>query len=290
MIYNLYNDHLQVGIKRKGAELCSLRPVNSDLEYIWQAEAAVWARHAPVLFPIVGKLRANKYYWLGNEYHLPQHGFARDMDFSCISHSTCKAEFELTHNEISRLNYPFDFKLKITYELAGNRLNISWHVINQGEEPMPFSIGAHPGFNIQVFENEQVDDYYLKFSSPETLDLFGLSDGLISGVKTPAFLNNISELQLTRNIFDADALVFRGHKSKSIALVNKQGNYNLTIGTEGFQYLGIWSKPGQPFVCIEPWHGIADTVEHDGDILTKEGVMILGAGKTFDSSYYISVE
>lgn len=290
MEYILANDLVKVAIKRKGAELCSFTTLNGDFDYVWQAEAAVWARHAPILFPIVGKLKGNSYQYKGHTYHLPQHGFARDMDFEQRLMTTTEASFRLSSSEATRTNYPFDFHLDVSYKLEDTTLHITWQVTNTGQEEMLFSIGAHPGFNIMLNEGETLSDYYLLFEKPETLPLYALEAGLIAGVKQPAYINNSRRLDLFEGIFDLDALVFPAPRSNSITLCNKAGDYKLVVGCEDFTYLGIWSKPGEPFVCIEPWLGVADSTTSLGYLAEKPGIIALEAGGIFKHSHYIRLE
>lgn len=287
MNYQLVNDFISVSIKQKGAELASLKKSDSEFEYIWQAEPAVWARHAPILFPIVGKLRNNSYRYNDVEYYLPQHGFARDMDFTLVSSSETSLLLELTANEISKTNYPFDFVLRIGYQLDGPRLGITWEVINKGDNVMPFSIGGHPGFNL--LPEETLNDYHLEFDKQERVPSYYLDGGLIAGVAERFKLNREQIFALDVNTFDNDAVVLPNLVSESVTLRNRKNNYQLTMGIAGFDYLGIWSKPGQPFICVEPWLGIADSTTGDADITKKMGIKLLPSHETFSKSYFIQV-
>ncbi len=292
MDYTLSNDHLVVGIKRKGAELCSIKQTgfsDQSFEYIWQAEPAVWARHAPILFPIVGKLRKNAYTWKEKEYYLPQHGFARDMDFDLLNQTETTAAFRLVASPASHTNYPFDFELIISYTLDGNKVLTSWEVKNQGQGPMPFSIGAHPGFNINVHEGETIEDYSITFDKPERVPSYQLEAGLVAGVAERHFLNRDTTLALTPTMFDNDAIILPGLASDLVTLSNKKGDYRLSISIDGFEYLGLWSKPGQPFICIEPWLGIADSTVGVQDISKKLGIRMLEPAATFSKTYFIQI-
>lgn len=289
MEYRLANEVLQIGIKRKGAELCSIRTLQGDFDYLWQAEAAVWARHAPILFPIVGKLKNNAYHYAGKEYHLPQHGFARDMDFECRQISQTDALFRLSNSEATERNFPFPFHLDISYQLHDAQISIGWQVHNTGTGVLPFSIGAHPGFNLLLEEGQSLAEYSLVFEVPETASLLALEAGLLAGVAQPRFLNESNTLQLSANLFDQDALIFEGLQSRYVDLVKQDGSHRVRVSLEGFPYLGIWSKPGQPFVCIEPWCGIADSTVASGQLIDKQGIIMLPAGEVFTRSYSITI-
>jgi galactose mutarotase-like enzyme len=287
--FKIGNDTLSVGFKKKGAELCSLVDLRNHREYIWQAEPAVWARHAPILFPIVGKLRMNQYKLGEATYNLPQHGFARDTDFVCLENTATKAIFRLESSEATLVNYPFHFYLDVEYELVGATLNITYKVTNKGEAEQYFSIGAHPGFNIMQGVGETLEDYRLEFEQDEITPLYQLQEGLVAGVKERKFLNRERVIEFKEGIFDDDALILTNLKSDWVALRNTAGDYNLQIGIKGFPFLGIWSKPGHPFICVEPWYGIADHTTTAGQLSEKTGIIKLEAGQTFACHYDIQV-
>jgi len=279
------NKFLTVGVKTQGAELCSLQGADG-FEYLWQADPSVWNRHAPVLFPIVGKLRDGRYELDGKIYEMTPHGFARDMDFALIEQSGSSLVYQLLPTAETRARYPFEFELRIIYRLTGNCLSIEYAVRNTGSAVMPFSIGAHPAFTLPG----PVDECYLEFEKAETLNtrLLG-SKGLISE-KTAPVLNSANILPLTKTLFDRDALIFMDAQSDKITLGAKNSPRRLTVEFPGFPQLGIWAKPGAPFVCIEPWYGYADPEQPYGDILHKPGIQLLAAGKSFVCTHRISIE
>ena len=160
----LNNDLLSISIKEKGAELCSLVDLETKVEHIWQADPVVWGRHAPVLFPIVGQVENNLYDVDGITYQLTQHGFARDRVFSLIQHSETLAKFELVWDQETLSKYPYQFKLFITYELRDNELIVRYEVLNEDQQEIYFSIGAHPGFSCPFYESENIEDYHLEFN------------------------------------------------------------------------------------------------------------------------------
>lgn len=284
-MYLITNEYSTVGIQPQGAELCSIKGADG-FEYLWQADPSVWGRHAPVLFPVVGKLRNGRYELNGNPYELPQHGFARDMDFTLTERSGHTLVFRLLPTAATRARYPFEFVLNIIYRLNGNCLSIGYEVQNNGTDVMPFSIGAHPGFTLPG----PLDDCFLEFEKEETLctRLLGPS-GLISEETAPV-LNRSGTLPLTKTLFDRDALIFMDAKSEKVTLGARNSSRRLTVEFSGFPQLGIWSKPGAPFVCIEPWYGYADTEQPYGDITNKPGIRLLPAGETFTCTHRVSVE
>lgn len=279
------NEHLTVGIKRRGAELCSIKSTDG-FEYIWQADPAVWARHAPVLFPIVGRLRAGRYTLNGKTYELPQHGFARDMDFTLIDRDEHTLIFQLLPTAGTRARYPFEFALTISYRLNGPLLTVEYKVQNCSKETMPFSIGAHPAFNLAA----PIEQCRLEFERQETLNTWRLSGEELLANETEPVLQNSRILPLSRTIFNRDALIFMDAVSDRITLCTEPGSRRIAVEFPGFPQLGIWAKPGAPFVCIEPWYGYVDPDQPYGDIMNKPGILQLEAGKTFTCEHRISVE
>jgi galactose mutarotase-like enzyme len=291
MKYLLENDQLLVEVKEQGAELSSLRNKQTGLEYLWQADPAVWARHAPVLFPIVGKLKDNTYRLNGNSYSMSQHGFARDMDWVWEEGTGDKLVFSLKENQETLQQYPFFFELRAIYALEGDLLSVSYEVLNRSDEEMPFSIGAHPGFRCPLQEEERYEDYYLEFEKPEELNRQFLKGGLRTGKSRKLPLQEGRELPLKTELFKNDAIVVEGVKSNWLSLRSRAHPHGLRFEMEeGFPYLGIWTKPGnRQFICIEPWHGVADREEGQEDIRQKEGINLLPTGKSFRCTYKIRV-
>ncbi len=290
-MYKLSNDFINIKIKKLGAELCSLKKQNDSIEYIWQADEKHWARHSPILFPIVGKLIDNEYILNGKKFNLSQHGFARDMNFDVINEDESSLIFELKENKETLEKYPFYFSLKISYELIKNILKVSYEVKNNSKGKMPFSIGAHPAFNWPL-ENENKKDYYFKFENLNELKTYPLTlKGIILKEKTIYLDDKV--LNINEELFKNDAIILENNKNlnlNSISLKNKTNNRCIKMTFEGFEYLGLWSKPsGADFICIEPWHGLADVINHNKDITQKKGIKILNPQEIFKSSYFIEI-
>lgn len=289
MVYQLENEFLLASFKEAGAEICRLRNKKNGIEYLWNADPAVWTRHAPILFPIVGRLTENRYHFNEQEYSLPQHGFARDMEWKFEEKKDNSLTFSLQENEETLAIYPFSFQLKTVYSLQEDRLSITYQVQNNNREEMPFSIGAHPGFNCPLRKDEEFSDYYLEFEKPEKLERQLLNNGFRAGGKVPLPLQHEKELPLSQHLFDQDALVFEGVKSDWIAIKSRNHAHGLEVHIKGFPYLGIWAKPGgSEFLCIEPWYGVADLQgTQRKDIRQKDGIIVLPAEKAFSCTYSI---
>lgn len=285
---HLENKFLRATFKKEGGELCSVFHLPSKTEYMWQADAKFWKRHAPVLFPIVGKLKNDSYVFQEKTYTLPQHGFARDMLFEVIEHTNTKIIFELCSNEESRKNYPFSFSLKLGYELQDNTLVHYYEVTNTDKnQDLLFSIGAHPAF---ALHEGNFEDYYFLWEKEEKLQAHNLSGGLRNGTTTPLTWQQ-NKLLLTNQIFDADALIFTDIQSDWVALKShKNPNYCVKVQLSQCPYLGLWSKPNAPFICIEPWWGITDSIQSSGLLTEKEGIIKLPAEKTWKKKFQVSFE
>ncbi|WP_348797466.1 aldose 1-epimerase family protein [Flavobacterium adhaerens] len=278
----LSNKNLTAEIKHLGAELCSLKD-NTNKEYIWNGNPEFWGKHSPVLFPIVGTLKDNTYCYDTQTYQLSRHGFAREMEFSLIDKQESSATFSLIATSETKAKYPFDFDLHLIYTLENKTLKIEYKVYNKGDNKMPFSIGAHPAFNLpNNFEN-----YSLAFDRLDSLDYFLLEDGLISNKTTNLKLDN-DQLHLNYKLFENDALVIKNIQSKSITILENSIPI-LKVNYPNFPDLGIWTPPNAPFICIEPWFGYSDTVLKSGTLLDKEGIQILEANSVFQSVFSIEI-
>jgi galactose mutarotase-like enzyme len=292
LIKKLGNEFLEVLADAKGAELTSIKGKKDNVEYLWKADPIYWNRHAPILFPIVGKVKDNKYKIGDKQFYLGQHGFARDNEFKVISESSNKVIFCLSSSEETLKKYPFKFQLDVEYYLVDNNLRVTYKVKNTDQEKIFFSIGAHPGFNCPLIESETMEDYYLEFSQIENanIEFVNPGTGLLTGVKE-LYLKSEKIINLDKDLFKKDALVFKELNSSQVSIKSHKNSKKVTVNFEGFPYLGIWSKPsGAPFVCIEPWFGHADFENFNGDFREKEGIIGLEKDKEFTSTYCIAIE
>lgn len=282
------NDHIGIAVSSQGAELRQLFRRHDHTELLWQGDPAHWARRAPTLFPIVGRLKDDQFTYRGQSYPMSQHGFARDTDFELIEREPHLLAYELQSRARTLDIYPFHFSLKITYQLIANTLQVTYLVVNPYSEPLYFSIGGHPAFRVPLHEHARRSDYRLVFDQAETAHTQHLTDGLRNGTQS-LILDNTDTLPLTDTLFDHDALIFQGLRSHSVTLMHQQSRL-WTFDFSGFPYLGIWSKSStSPFVCIEPWYGIADHIDHDGAFAHKEGILHLAPRQYFECSYRITI-
>ena len=288
-MFSIENQHLKITVHPKGAELQSIFNKRNQLEYLWSGDPAIWGKHSPLLFPIVGTLKHDTYFYKDQSYTLPRHGFARDMEFELEEQQADALTFLLRSNEATRANYPFEFELRVTYQLAPNGLATTYSVKNLSAGDLYFSIGGHPAFKVPLVAGTQYEDYYLEFEEKETASRWPISrDGLIENAAMP-LLNNSNILPLTRELFAADAVVFKQLSSTVVSLRSDKTSHALDFDFADFPYLGIWAAKNADFVCIEPWCGIADSVDSDQQLTAKEGINRLAAGDVFERMWAITL-
>lgn len=290
MNYSLENAFLKITLSDYGAELHNIKGKKENIEFLWNGDEEYWKYHAPVLFPIVGKVLNNKYIVDGNTYTLPQHGLARVSEFRKTAKTESSITFNLDYSEETLKVYPFKFSFEIEYTLDNNSIIIKYKVSNKDNKNILFSIGAHPGFMCPIVPNESFEDYYIEFSKKETAPIMELSEQGYFTHKEAIYLDNENIMALTKDVFKNDALVFRNLNSHTIYLKSKNHNKYVEFDFDNFPYLGLWSKPtGAPFVCIEPWFGHADFEDFNREFKDKEGLISLEENNTFTCRYKIVI-
>jgi galactose mutarotase-like enzyme len=287
-MHTLSNNIITIQVALKGAELQSVVNRQTGLEYLWHA-GVEWPKKSPVLFPIVGGLKNNRYTYKGVEYRLSRHGFAREMDFDLVGQTENSLTFSLSSNAETLLIYPSTFTFMIRYTLHDNLLEISFIIQNNGDDEMYASVGAHPAFKVPLVEGTSYEDYYLQFDKTEAAQRWPLSpEGLIENDPIN-FLDGSNILPLKKELFVADAIVFKDLQSTSITLKSDRTKHGLKVRFSGFPYMGVWAAKGANFVCIEPWCGIADSVNASGKLEDKEGINMIGSGEVFERSYSVEL-
>lgn len=284
----LENEHLKVSFVNKGAELQSLINKQNNINYLWNGNAAYWAKFSPVLFPIVGGLKDNTYRFENNTYHLPRHGLARDHDFEVIHISDTELVFKLSHSEETLKNYPFQFVLQLRYRLQGSHLSCTYELSNPSQDnSLWFSIGAHPAFSVPLKDDLLYTDYFLEFNKDHSLAYHKIKNDLITNETINIELTE-GRLPLTHKLFYDDALVFKSLKSNCITLGTKKDKHGLHFKFNDFPFFGIWAAKDANFVCLEPWCGIADNIDHEQDLKKKEGIIELGAMGNWNRSWEVN--
>lgn len=290
--FTMENERLAVTIADLGAELISIYDKQNQREIIWQADAAVWNRHAPVLFPNVGKYENGHFLYKGRYYEEGQHGFARDMVLERIAEGSDYVTHRLTADDATKARYPFDFELEITHRLQKNSVRVEWKVVNRGENDMYFTIGGHPGFNLPLEQGTQYTDFYLKFAQDQdSLDYLLIDMQTGTAHTAPVYQMKLKNhmYQMHEDMFDKDALVFDGGQIHDVAIAKADGTPYVSLSCEGFSSFGIWAMPGAPYVCLEPWCGRCDNRGFEGEISEKKGINCLKSGEVFERTYDITV-
>ena len=269
------NGTLSAEVKADGAELCSLRDA-SGAEVLWQA-GPIWPRHAPVLFPIVGRLKDDTLRHEGRAHRLTQHGFARDKRFAWLNRSATACRLVLHEDAETRAAYPFAFRLEIAYALDDDAIEQRFTVTNPGRGVLPASLGAHPAFAWPLADGVEKTAHALEFAEPEPAPIRRLSDGLLQAQSEPTPIAGRT-LALEPALFAADAVILPDPASRSVRYTAPEAPA-IEVAWEGFRQLGLWSRAQGDFICIEPWHGTASPADFDGEFRDKPGLMLIPPGE-----------
>ncbi len=267
-----------MGLCEKGAETVSFRSKKDGTEYIWQADPDVWGRHAPVLFPIIGRLKDKKYTVGGKEYEIMQHGFGRDLEWMARPVSDTVIEFSLTQNEYTKNLYPWDFTCTTRYTLDGNSLTREHITKNNSGTVMYYEIGGHDGFTICWNEGESITDYAVEFEETEELHPIIVDENvfLTKDHSTVHIENGL--LKIRRGMFDPDALMLDDLKVRRASIVCSKNSKRVTMDFSDFPYFAVWSKnlpQDVPYVCLEPWSTLPDAIYLGHEIEEKVGIRML---------------
>lgn len=283
------NEKLKLEICTFGAEIQQIINKKNDKNYLWNGDKNFWGRKSPVLFPFVGSLKNKEYEYNGKKYSMGQHGFARDMEFELVEKTEKMALYELKSNKETLQKYPFEFSLKIKYELLKNTIKVSWKIENRDNKKMYFSIGAHPAF---LVPEEKRRECFIKFDNKYELVNTGLESGLANknNVKNGKIITDDGYLKIDEDLFKYDALIFENNQVKEVSLCMPDKTEYVTIKFDS-PLVGIWSpyKEKCPFVCIEPWYGRCDSMDFVGDLTQREWQQELLVGEEFEVSYDIEI-
>ncbi|KQM26631.1 MULTISPECIES: aldose 1-epimerase family protein [unclassified Sphingomonas] len=278
MTVTLTNGTLTVAVEPLGAELHSIKDPHGR-ELMTNADPAYWTGHAPILFPIIGAVQDDRYHVDGTVYHLAKHGFARRSMFVKVGQTDTSVRFELVDDAETRKVYPFAFVLHVEHRLDGATLHTEVTVTNSGDRDLPASIGFHPAFAWPLPYGRDRAAHRMVFSDAEVGTVAAIAaNGTIAAERRPSLLDG-KLLKLNDALFANDALVFDPVQSDSVTYGAEDGP-QLRVDFPGMPKLGIWTKPGSAFVCIEPWDGIADPEGFAGDIFDKPGIHRVAPGAT----------
>ncbi|MED9903936.1 MAG: aldose 1-epimerase family protein [Lachnospiraceae bacterium] len=288
-LYTLENGDIRIKVDSYGAELRSLVDVKTEREYMWCGDAAYWGRISPILFPVVGSYRNGESRYRGKVYKLPQHGFARDMEFMLTEQTKEEIWFCLTDKENTWENYPFAFSLELGYRLAGRRVEVMWRVSNPAEDNLYFSIGGHPAFAVPKREPDKINGY-IAFGGVESITVRKIKDGLAVDALKEIGLEPGGILPVTEETFAEDALVVEDGQTGRVQLLDEKKKPFVTVDFDA-PLFGVWtpSDKNAPFICIEPWYGRCDREDFTGSLKEREWGNALAAGESFEASYTIMI-
>jgi len=280
--HEIASDRLRATLRAQGGELIALSDANGPA--LWHG-GPDWPRHAPVLFPIVGRLTDDTLIHQGRSYRLTQHGFARDSLFTWVERSAERAVLELRESPETLAIYPFGFVLQMIYAVAGDTLSVTSRVSNPADVPLICGVGAHPAFLWPLSEGVAKQAHRLTFPQAEPGQGLGVEAGLLTAPIPLPFSG--TELPLDESLFVNDAIVIPDAANRSVRFAGLDASGRerraLTVSWEGYKDLGIWSKPtGAPFLCIEPWYSMASPAGWQGEIADKPGILKLMPGESRD--------
>lgn len=290
-IHVLENECLKVMVADAGAELSSVFDKETQTERLFDADPAIWNRHAPILFPFVGKVAGGKYHIGDHTYEMKtQHGFARDMEFACVEETADSVTHRLVPTDKTRALYPYEFELLVTHALDAENpriLHVNWEVKNNGDSLMYYSIGGHPAFTVPVQSKEERDEYYLEFPGKDELVYVGVNpvNGLALAEEKKTLELDHGFIQFYDDVYDT--LIFDYQEIQQVRIARPDKTPYITMECSQFPFLGIWAKENGNFICLEPWAGRTDNDGFAGTLEEKTGEKKLEAGRSAILSHWI---
>lgn len=269
-----------VKIELDGGQISRFKDEGTDIEYIFHGDKKHWSYTTPTLFPIVGKSYDNRYHFGNKTTEMKQHGFMRDVKFNLVKHKDKTAVLEFTANEDTLSKFPYDFTMRISYTLEGNKLLVEYEITNNGDTVMPYNFGLHPAFSCPLSEDKTFSDYSLTFSSPQKLKGIGprVNDGLVS------------EIPLSYEGFEEEnTWIYHNVTSSQVGF--SDGEHGVNVSVVGYPLVGVWTNINtqSPFICIEPWQGYGKRLEKDVAFEERDAIMELSPKRKMLYTYTIEV-
>lgn len=287
MKHQLKNDNLLIEVDELGAQLTKIFNLKNKQQYLWSGDSQFWGRISPVLFPIVGKLKDDTYTYQGKMYQLTQHGFARDSQFVLTEKKENQLTLTLTSNEMTYEKYPFHFELQCCFELIDTTIKVSYTITNKDTKEMYYSIGAHPAFSTAREPFDVFEDYMIEFEANSVIGQYHLQPPYVVPKVEKI---SIERLPLRDDLFVQDTLIYQVVEGKnSVSVVHKSRRDGIRLTYGDCEFLGIWTVKNAPFICIEPWQGIADTIDTVGELMQKFGIRQLNGLESSQFNYEIAV-
>ena len=289
MIHSIESEWLSAKISEEGAELYSLLSKKTNTEYLWQGDSAIWSQRAPVLFPIVGRLKDGKYIYNDKNYKMSSHGFVANAPFTTIGSRGNAIVFTYESTPKTRAKYPFVFTFRVAFTFKESALETTYQVINKTNGPLYFSCGSHEGYRCPREEGEAFEDYYLEFNQDADYSSYTVSPNGLLTEPIYSVLKNQRVLPLQYELFNNDSLVFANIPSNRVILGSKKSSARIEVSYGDCPNLVIWTQVGAPYICIEPWYGLPDFEDSDGQLTTKQGIISLEKGDVFSWKHTIKI-
>ena len=289
------NDNFTAEIDPLGAQLTTLTRLSDGRSYIWNdTEGKFWGRHAPILFPSIGRSNDDHYTLDGQTYAMRQHGFARDLQFDQIDQpDDATVTLTLHATDESKAIYPFDFALTVTYKLTETGLRTDYTVANEsatGTQSMPFALGSHPGLAL----DQPLENYTVTLQDAKTpLTKFGIGPvPFRNGEVEPFTEAKDNTVPLSHELLDDGLIIINSPEATSATLAAKDGHYSVKLDLADFPYVTLWSPEHKnaPFVCVEPFHGLPDVAGKPGDWQKKQGNTSVAAGDSVHFGYDMTLD
>ena len=287
MMVTLKNEYLTVEIEDVGAQLASIT-AKDGTQYLWQGHPDIWPRRAPLLFPVLGRLKDSQYLLEGESYTIPTHGFCRDALFAVEQHSDTSVSFHLSDSEQTWAVYPFAFALTVTYTLEGNRLVKAHRVENRSEREMYFEVGGHDGFRAPLAAGESMGDYAIRIPGMESIQFYPMNEELMVVPKGEVYPLENGRIPLKPSVYGQDTIILGELPQNKAMLVDKEDRPRVTLEFDDFPYLGIWTQARDydtNYVCIEPWTTLPDATFVGRALKDKAGICTLAPGGSKTLTY-----
>jgi galactose mutarotase-like enzyme len=292
-VEQLENENFLAVIDPHGAEINHIYNKQKHFDYIWNSD--IWPKHAPVLFPAIGRSNNDAYLYQGKSYSMPQHGFVSQYDFTVAHKTATELVLKLADNAETYALYPFHFTLTITFNLLATGLKLSFGVQNNDTKELSFSLGSHPAFNLPIAGEGQFDDYEITLSPTiDTIKYFEIvktPNPYRSGKIKTLVGSQANTIPLTHELFDDGLIILENNGLTGIKVSSKKSTHAIELSLDDFRYVTLWTKEGAdaPFLCVEPFTGLPDIVGEERDLLTKEANILLAAGKSKNFVYDLTL-
>lgn len=289
MIHKINNGNIYISVDGAGAELRSICDVHGT-EFLWQGDPNVWAWQSPTIFPIVGSQKDDTYIYDGKEYVIEKHGFAAACNFRVNEKYSDKLVLRLEQNKYTLERYPFGFCFDVCYELSDNSLYVRFKITNNSDKVMPYAVGGHPGFRVPIEEDEQFEDYYLKFDQVETCQAPHLvRDAMAEAKDYIPVLDNSQYIKLTHDMFNKGVLVLETLKSRGVELLSQNSGRGIRMDFEGFDNLALWQKGNGNYLCLAPWTSPGSFTDESMLLEKRKGIIMLPPHETAEHGYKITL-